>query len=316
MPEAAMEIVKTGKFAFLASCVLLTILMTITTCPAVQNGEEEPFSPRIGYSASAFVDVDMNDAQALTSKLSAFLVRKKGGTAETKIYATLNDLDRDLKSKKIDLIVLVANEFVELKNRAFLEPLFVSVRENEPYERLVLLVRKDGDVRTNSDLRNKIFVRHRGQHSAVHRIWLETLVMREGLPNAKRFFKSVKEVMKPSQAVMSVFFKKADACIVTRNTFEMMAELNPQLSRDMTALAESRPIASGVVAVRRDYNTMNREKLQDILERLHLDVQGKQLLTMFRMNRLVSFQQEYLASTEEFLWEHRKLKNQLRNEMR
>jgi ABC-type phosphate/phosphonate transport system substrate-binding protein len=219
-------------------------------------------------------------------------------------------VDSDTNSRNLDLIVLVANEFTMLKSRPLLDPLFISARDNDIYEQLVLIVRKDSGIKTIKDLRGKVFVNHRELYNEMKKVWLETLVMKDGAWDIKKYFRFSKEVMKPANAVLAVYFKQADFCIVSRNNFVVSAELNPQLKKELAVLTESRPFAGGVVAIRKDYNRHNREIIIDILEKLHHDVQGRQLLTIFHKNRLVPYRPEYLTSLETILKEHDELKSQ------
>jgi phosphonate transport system substrate-binding protein len=292
--------------AFLACAVLFIAADPGKTGAA--DTQDPAFSLMIGYMASVFVDVDMDDARVVTKLWSDLVVRKKSGKAETTIYQDLSVLERDLKAGKVDMAILVANEFMELRNRAPLEAIMVSSREKEFYEELYLLVRKDSGIRSVKDLRNKTFILQKGQYAVVHKIWLETLLMKEGDHDARQFFSAVKDARKPSQAVMPVFFRQADACIITRNGFDVMAEMNPQLRNELLILARSPKIASGVIALRKDYREDRKETVRELLSTLHEDTQGKQLLTLFRMSKLVPFRQEYMTSMEAFLREHRDLK--------
>jgi len=293
------------KLRFLSSVAILSfILQPVNSSHGAQSGGEEPFAPHIGYTTNSFVEVNINDAQLLASRLTDYIAGKKGGKADTKIYTSLNGIESDLNSMNLDLIVLVPNEFLNLKNRSLLDPLFVAARGNDIYEQLVLLVRKDSGFRTIKDLRGRILVNHRGQFAEIKNIWLETLVMREGGRNISKYFNFSKEVMKPSHAVLAVYFKQADFCIVTRNNFEVSTELNPQLRKEIVILTESKPFVGGVIAIRKDYNYRNMERIRDILEKLHQDVQGQQLLTMFHKNRLVPYRPGNLTSIETMLNEY------------
>ncbi len=299
------------KKCLAAAAVLVCAVLFMTTDPGKAQGadaNDPSFSLMIGYMATVFVDVDMDDAKVVTKLWSDLVVRKKRGRAETKIYQDLPELERDLKAGKVDMAIMVSNDFVELRNRAPLEPIMVSSREKEFYEELYLLVRKDSGIRSVKDLRNKTFILQKGQYAVVHKIWLETLLMKEGGHDARQFFSSVKDARKPSQAVMPVFFRQADACIMTRNGFDVMAEMNPQLRNELLILARSPKIASGVIALRKDYREDHKETVRELLSTLHEDTQGKQLLTLFRMSKLVPFRQEYMTSMEAFLREHRDLK--------
>ncbi|HWR89397.1 MAG TPA: PhnD/SsuA/transferrin family substrate-binding protein [Dissulfurispiraceae bacterium] len=294
-----------------ASAFFACAVLFIAADPGKIHGadaQDPSFSIMIGYMATVFVDVDMDDAKVVTKLWSDMVVRKKRGRAETKVYQDLPELERDLKAGKVDMAIMVSNDFVELRNRVPIEPIMVSSREKEFYEELYLLVRKDSGIKSVKDLRNKTFILQKGQYAVVHKIWLETLLMNEGGHDARQFFSSVKDARKPSQAVMPVFFRQADACIITRNGFDVMAEMNPQLRNELLVLARSPKIASGVIALRKDFREDRKETVRELLSTLHEDTQGKQLLTLFRMSKLVPFRQEYMTGMEAFLREHRDLK--------
>ena len=296
----------------LAVASLLVVILATIYSDSAQGDDDEPNTIRDGFSASIFVDVDRNDAQAVTNLWCNVISRKKGWNSETKIYDKLSDLENDLKSNKIDLVAMLSNEFVELNKRGLMEPLYVTSSKRGLYESLVLLVRRDSGIRSIGDLRKKVFIQSRGRFAALHKAWLETLLINDGIPEVKGFFSSFKEATKPSQAVIPVFFRQADACITTRNLFELLAELNPQLNKEIMVLKESSPIASGVIAVSKKLSIQKRNVLHEFLENSHQDPQGKQLLTMFRMDRLVPFRPEYLASIEAFLKEYNELRTRNR----
>ena len=55
----------------------------------------------------------------------------------------------------------------------------------------------------------------------------------------------IKEAQKPSQALMPVFFRQADACVASRHYFEVNSELNPQIQRELMSISNSPGLAGG-----------------------------------------------------------------------
>lgn len=135
--------------------------------------------------------------------------------------------------------------------------------------------------------------------------------MGEGILNPQTFFSIVKEVQKPSQGVLQVFFQQAEACIVNRNTFNIMTELNPQVGKEIMPVFASPGIPGGVVSLRVDLDQRNKKTITDTLTSMHTNPQGKQLLTFFRKKKLVPFKVEYLNAIEDLVKEHRDLHERL-----
>ena len=267
----------------------------------------------VGYSSRVFVDVDLEDAKAVTNLWTDILTRQSGykAGANVTIYQDLQTLEKDVKAKKSDLLVVMACEFLEIKSRVTLDPILVSEFENGVYEEMVLLVRKEKNISSFSNLRHKPIAIPKGLFMTTCQLWLETCLMREGILNPKTFFSNMKEVQKPSQAVLQVFFKQVDACIVNRNAFTTMIELNPQVGKELMPVVTSPGIPGGVVSIRVDLDDQDKKSIFDTLTAMHTNPQGKQLLTFFRKKRLVPFKAEYLRTIEDLVKEHHDLQMRL-----
>lgn len=176
---------------------------------------------------------------------------------------------------------------------------------------MVLLVRKEKAISHFSDLRHKPIAVPKGLFMTACQLWLDTCLMREGILNPQMFFSIVKEVQKPSQAVLQVFFQQAEACIVNRSAFHMMVELNPQVGKKLMPIVASPGIPGGIVCVRRDLDEQDKKTITDTITSMHTNPQGKQLLTFFRKKKLVPFKVEYLSAIEDLVKEHRDLHERL-----
>jgi ABC-type phosphate/phosphonate transport system substrate-binding protein len=299
-------------FAYiLTSCcralIPLLLFMLLAVRPQAASGAEV-LHTSVAFSKSTFLDVSKDQAQAIAALWTDLVASKWGRTSSTRICNTLAELEKDIRSKKIDLIVLRSAEYLELRGKVPLEPLFIPVKGKDLYERLVLVVRKDSGSRSLADLKGKTLLQQRDLSADGRSLWLDTLLMRQGVRNPERFFSRAREMTKPSASIFAVFFRKADACIVTQRSLRVMAELNPQLSSDLLVLEESPPWPTGIIAVRKGLPTQYRETIQEVLGTLDQSTQGKQLLTLFRMDTLVSFRPEYLTQMEGLFRENRNLK--------
>lgn len=285
----------------------LLLLHHVISAPIVQAATK--FHTTVGFSVSTFMHVDKDRAQAITQLWTDLVDRKWGGTASTRVYNSLSELERAVTSKNIDLAVLLAGEYLEIREKAPMAPLFISVKENNFYDHLILVVRKDGNVRSLSDLKGGMLIQQSGLYANGRNLWLDTLLMRHGITCPNRCFSSDRKALKPSSAVLPVFFRKADACIVAASSFRVMAELNPQLRKELSILEQSPPRPSCIISVRKGLPVQQREMVLEVLGALDQSPQGKQLLTLFRMHRLAPFKPEYFVPMEDLFREHRELRS-------
>lgn len=290
--------------------LLLPVALLLAASPHA-SGAAGAVHTSVGFSVSTFLDVEKERAQAITSIWSNLVAEKWGGTASTTVCKSLDDLEKKLRSKHLDLVVLLPEEYLQIRNKVNLEPLFVSARDKDIFDRLILVVRRDSNARRISDLKGKTLVQQHTLCAEGRNLWLDTILMRTGVRKPERFFAQSRNVLKPSAAILPVFFRREDACVVTLRSLQVMADLNPQLKRELLVLEESRPRPSAIIATRKGLSASHREMMRDVLQSLDRTVQGKQLLTLFRMNRLVPFRSEYLARLEELFREHDILRTRL-----
>lgn len=147
-----------------------------------------------------------------------------------------------------------------------------------------------------------------GGKGKIPQIWLDTVLLRSGLPESRDLFGSIETVDKPAQALIPVFFGQADACLIPARTFQTMAELNPQLSEQLVVLLRSPGFCRGLMCVSQSIYEEYEFRFSDALSTFNTEPQGQQLLTVFRMDEIVSFEPRYLESTQELMAEYEALR--------
>jgi ABC-type phosphate/phosphonate transport system substrate-binding protein len=303
-PYLTMRIPSGVKILFLLSLAFCIIFGDIL------SAEADSFHMRIGFSSRAFVNVPREDIKIAVQVLSQKVAKKTVGSAESRIYANSAEIEKDLKSKLVDVVALTPEEFIHLKARYPLEPLMVTVAGKSHEVELLVLARKESGLSRIKELKNRSIALpfETSQFGSIYHMWLETLAMKEGAWSAAGLFSSIKETRGASQALMSVFFHKTDACIITRSAFEISSELNPQLSRELKVIANIGRLAGGIVAFRQDFPEERKQKVRQALLTLHDDQDGKQMFVLFQLSRLEEYRPEYLQATEALFAEYRNLK--------
>jgi hypothetical protein len=126
--------------------------------PSLQRAPRDELSLVVGYSSKVFSDVDIKDTQAATKVWTDMLVRKTGGSfskSEAIIFNDLTALDNLLKAKMIDIVVLFSTEFVEMRTRAPLVPIFAADYGKYFFAEILLVVRKDSGISRVDDLKHR-----------------------------------------------------------------------------------------------------------------------------------------------------------------
>jgi ABC-type phosphate/phosphonate transport system substrate-binding protein len=296
----------------------LSRLVVVTVCALMVSGalgrsvlaaEAGKFHLNIGFSSRAFVNVPKEDMRIAVYILSNKVARKASDSAESRIYDSTSEMERDLKDHKLDIIALTPDDFLDMKGRIPLDPVMMTATEKGYEMELLLLVRKDSNIRRLKDLqkRNIVLPSKIVRNGNLYHIWLDTLLAREGLPVQNTFFSSVRESRTAFQALMPVFFHTTDACVVTGNVFDLATELNPQVGKELTVIAKTGKLAGGIIALRHDLPAPRKQKIKEALMTLQEDQGGRQLFVLFQMDRLVPYRPEYLKETEAFITEYRHL---------
>ncbi len=261
----------------------------------------------IGYTANIFYNVDPRDALGLTQVWARQAGSKIGPDVEvsTIIYKNTGDAEKALANNEVDILAMVPEEFLLLRAKSHLQPVLSTDYGKHFYNELFLLVREGSGITQIEQLRGKSIRIDGGQKGSVPMQWLDTLLAEKTSSNSLGFFGSIIQHTKPSQAVMPVYFGQADACLVSGKSYETLVELNPQLGRKLRILERSPGFATGILAVRKDIKNPNRDAMVKSLQEMHKDPTGRQIMTLFRINRLIPFMPEHLISITKVIKEHR-----------
>ncbi|HOX22943.1 MAG TPA: PhnD/SsuA/transferrin family substrate-binding protein, partial [Elusimicrobiales bacterium] len=179
---------------------------------------------------------------------------------------------------------------------------------NKPTHKLLLLANRTDNAASLSQLRGaKLFFPQGSGGEDISFLWLDTQLLREGLPLSAEFFKVVK-VEDVSKAVLPVFFKRGGVALVTQRAYDNMVELNPQIGQELTVLRTSPELLFTLSLFRKGYEPSWRREVEETIIKKHLSPEGAQVLMLFRTSKIIPFKEEYIASMRELLAEYQRLK--------
>jgi len=263
-----------------------------------------------------FSEVNIRDAQAAVQTWGNAVSRRMDLGYEVEVVVP-NDRPSTIeaiKSGKVELISLTGLDYLAMKDEVDLEPAVVGIwgEDRKVAEEYVLLVRRDSGLEELSHLQGRRLIIGTADRGETAAMWLDVLLLREGLPAGQDFLRA-RAAEKASQALLPVFFGQVDACVVPHRALQTMGELNPQVMRELRTLARSPEFLVGFMCFRGGSDAGRREKLMDVVFKIHAEVEGRQLLTIFRSDRVDRFQPVYLESLADLKEEYESLKASLAN---
>ncbi len=266
---------------------------------------------RIGYMSNQFSGVAQKDAEAALEVWARKFIEDNSLNYETTgaVYDDLVSIEQAFSKGEVDLVSLNALEFLSVRENSLFEPAMMASKYDTIKEEIILLVRKNSGIHGIHDFKSKslkILNEIRGEMAL---LWLNTLLLKEGLPECHEFFRSIDSVEKPSQAILPIFFGQADVCVVTRTSFANIAELNPQLGRDLNILVSYPDLVFHTICFRRDFEPEHKDRILESIEILDDDPAGSQIMMLFSTKKLFYFDPELLIPVESLLNDYHRVKS-------
>ena len=259
----------------------------------------------VGITHAAFRNINPNDAAAAYLVVLETIGRHHGRhfKATTQIFDDPEVFEAAIRSGSFHLSVVGAWDYLSMHIDDVAKPMFVVTENGAVGRRYLVLTRRDSGLNALSDLRGKSIVKLEVAVVGAGLHWLDPLLSASRLGPQERFFGSVEVVGKPSAAVLSVFFGKKSACVVDESSFKIMKELNPQVGLALQVVASSEKFADVVICIREggwSSEALKAEGIQALAD-LPQDPGGRQILTLFKIDQMVPFRDEYLDTIRQ-LW--------------
>jgi len=252
---------------------------------------------RLAISETVVGDVNLNDARA------AMLIWIKRMTVDLnvviefnpKVFDTTEEILDRTRRGQLDAMALNIIEYRQIAD--LLDPSqIVTVAGAAGLEQYLILAKQISGIRQLGDLKGRRLSMLKTARMCVAPAWLSTILDEGHYGPAEQFFGPVALDAKFSRVVLPVFFGQAEACLTTKRGFDTMCELNPQVFRDLRVLASSPPLAVIFYAFRKNYHSVQREKLIGALSNLCESSAGRQLATLFQFGELTVRDGSCLAS--------------------
>jgi len=257
---------------------------------------------RVALPISTLRGMDPVDAQLTMNRIFDF-VGINNVEFKSTVYSSTEEVYQAVIDERADMIPMLIEEFLQRPHDCKMDPVLQGVTDEVAGEQLVMLAPKGVQM---ADMKGQKFIIDEAQQ--MPRIWLDLLLADQGLPDDATFFSSVKEELRASDAVLPVFFGEAIGCITSREVFETLSELNPQLKQRLHVIAESAPYAMHVICLRSNYAGEKRDNIIADMSAMHKTSNGRQVLLLTRINRVDRCDPKLVEAASEMLKRWQSLK--------
>jgi ABC-type phosphate/phosphonate transport system substrate-binding protein len=268
---------------------------------SAHNGKRSTF--RIGFSAEIFADVNRSDALASVKVWADTLVEDRGLRVdpEAVILSSVYEVREALERESVEAVALPVDDFFDLDGPSWASKIVFSVIDGGTTEQYVLLVQRDSGMNRLDDLRGKELTAFDNARTSLADEWLELELGAAGLPPTEKHFGTVRYESKLSQCILKAFFDAGGICLSTRRGWDAMAELNPQVGVQLRPIAASPEVIPAIMAVRDSYDSPETEGILRAIDAVHETMAGRQVLTIFKVDRLFIDSVDALQSTQDLV---------------
>lgn len=292
--------------------IIISLLIFVNAILSQSNSNNNKAQPiNFGFSIKLFSEVDIRDAEVAIQMWGNefFGDLEINYYPQTKFYYHDNEFIDAIKKNKLDFMSLSTPDYFKIKNHVKIEP-YLMITGNEKYGyNFILLVRKDKNIKSIYDLKNRQINVPSGEFGELVKMWLE-VILHENENKSLKYFSEIREFKKPSQALLPVFFKQNDACVISERSYVAMLELNPQLKNELVIIEKSPELVGAIMCINTNLSKNIKEITLDTAKKLSQTASGKQILALFKANELVKYQPEYLESTKELIDRYEEVQKQ------
>jgi phosphonate transport system substrate-binding protein len=280
-----------------------------TLTPGLCWSENGKVALRLAISDQTLAGANVSDARAA---YRVWLGEVRGAlgvvTAEPvpDIFIPSEELIRNVRKGTLDCYGITGLEFVKVADLTDPDSLVLQDYMADGIE-YVLLVHNRSSFKKIADLRGAHILSHLHRDMVLLSAWLGTMLAANSLPQAEQFFASHQLIGSLNQVVLPVFFRRMDGACMARRSWETAAELNPQLGRDLRAIAVSPKIVPIVFAFRSNTNASARKALIDSIQHIYSVPAGQQIIALYQSHGFVLKPISAMKSTTEMVHQFERL---------
>ena len=280
--------------------LLLSTLLSLLAPPPTQAADEVV---RIGFNVKITRDLNRADVQSALSLWADELSNKFNVPTESLFYDDMANLRHDFDLGKVNFVIAAGMDFARYFKQNELAEGFRGTLQQD--HTLLLLTHHGAGIDDLKKLQGKRIALLKGDE--LSEVYLETLCLRHFQRPCAKVFGGIETVANSNQLILRLVFGKSDLVLSKRNGFETAREMNPQVGRVATELSRF-PIKSSYYGLfNSKVNPATRKHSLQRITNMHKDVRGRQVLEIFKVDRLELVDTEELRPFYELLSDYEAL---------
>jgi phosphonate transport system substrate-binding protein len=221
------------------------------------------------------------------------------------VYEDIENLRDDFEKHVINVVLTSPIRYIKYFDLQHLAKGFKASKLDKPFDTLVLLTRIDENIETFTDLRDKhLSLLHNDE---LAEIYLDTLSLKSIKKTHSNFFDQVSRESSIQRLILKLFFKNTDAVVVYQQAFELAIELNPQIKEKIKVLQYFERIPWKIGFFHIDEDEGLRQRIIEKTVNLSEYTRGKQLLELFKMDKVIVSEVADLNAPRRLYAEHQSL---------
>lgn len=286
------------------SSVVSLFLLIAVASPALAETAKNTIL--MGGSTNGLRNTTQQDAEITFNTLLDDALKNSDLKLNIVVFPTTEELYAAFDRGEIDGLFGSAVEYFPREDELGEDTMALGFKGTGVKQRFVVVVRRADGAAQIAALKNKRITLARGQD--IEAVFLNTLLLRQKLPEIPKFFSEVRDSKNPNVALMDVFFAKSDVTIVRENEFATATELNPQLGKNLVIIEKSEPYVPAMGSVRKNLTKGKVTELVNALKKIYGTETGKKVLSYSQAVSLETITREDKQSIRDLVIEYRSLK--------
>ncbi len=262
---------------------------------------------KVVFLKNLFTEVNYNDAAAALK----VWIEELGTTLSPSfkldviLLGSIEEIQQYQKQNEVALITLNAVDYLQNKDKLNLEGAFVPLINGKAEIEYILLTKKN--LNTIGDLGKSKIGMLSVFNSPMPHLWLDVILAKKKMTEKEKHFIKIVEAENESKLILSLFFGQIDACIVKKETFDLMVELNSQLGNQLKIIDTLKGMIASVTCFPESFKSKkNRQNIINASKQLNSYTIGKQIYTFMKIGGVERFKEEDISEVKKLLNDHKK----------